>query len=467
MRIESLNSNLNIELMLDSGLLKEGNIINGKVIDILDDEVLLYIEGLGLIKGKAEIPIEYLKGSEVKFFVKLNTSVGIKLIPIDYIEQYDKIDNSNDTPKLCLQEDLPNKRQVVRKIIMDYNIKEDETTVKMIENLFKFNIPINKENIERSIRALDKLESIVNRSSEQNVILLNKDGLDPIKCDIMDFILVEGNEFKSEKSFEFIYDEIRTIVSNTKGIDDFIKPIAFLIKNNMNISVNNIKNLFRLLNNEELIPLKLEKEIYNNYDKINLKDKLDDNNTNKRLDITFTKEDIIAFKDYSDNFKKELQIIKSFNTSGKQSTSKETEKLIHESMNSIDFLKEINQEINLFYIPINVMGEERNGSISFMKKSKSGKHSYDRFNIFINLNMEHLNNVKILCYIYDDLIDVNFNLDKKFLSFVKEYESVLYDMVKRKSYRINSLTYTTTEGISILDTFIDNHNPHYYLDIRV
>lgn len=472
MRIDGFNPKELLNLKLDANFLKEGSIISGEIIEILEDGILLNIEALGLIKGQTEIPVDNLKGRKLSFFVKSNEENSIKLVPL--LEEKPKDHNISLKDKeyviVSNTEDMLTKKQIISNILAEYSVAEDETTVEMIETLFKYNIPVNKENIGKSIKVLDKIDYICNKTPIEKIILLNNE-IDPIKSDIIDFVLVDKMEYPDKISLDFIYDEIKPMISEEKPNSEFIKAAIFLLKNNMTVSVNNLKNLFRLMDNEEMIPEKLIKLLNNHEDKVETDNRVETNKVNvgskSKVNITFTEKDIASLRKYNDDIKKKLELVKDFSAIEKRDINKNPEKTIKELKDRIDFLNEMNKELNFMYIPITIKGREREGSISFLKKKKGTKGKLERLNIFINLDMVYLGHVKIICETFDEFINIKFNLDEQYLSFVRFYETKLYELVEDNGYKLNALTYITDRKTSLLDTLMDNCEPYYYLDVQV
>ncbi|WP_077367420.1 hypothetical protein [Anaerosalibacter sp. Marseille-P3206] len=466
MRIDDFTLKEILTLELDGSPLKEGSIIDGEIIEIFEDSILLDIENLGLIEGKIEIPIDNLEGKNLKFLVKSNDENSIKLVPL--IEEQPKTQIVNQEEKdfilVNAEEDTSAKTHIIKNILKEHNIVENKTTVEMIETLFKYNIPINKENLEKSIRVLDKIDYICSKTSEEKVILLNNES-DPVKSQIMDFVLVDNSEYPEKKNLDFIYDEIKPMISDGEVDSKLIKTVIFLLKNNIKISVNNLKNIFRLMDNEEIISKELIDKLNDHSDKSNTNEKKVDSNS--KVNITFTEKDIVSLREYNDDVKKKLELIKDFSTNEKTDGSKDIKETIKELGNRIDFLNDMNKELNFMYIPLTIKDGETDGSISFLKKKRHSKGKSEKLNVFINLNMKYLGNVKIMCEAFDDLVNINFNLDEKHISFIKSYEKKLYNLIEEKGYKLNALNYITDNKTSLLDTLIDNHKPYYYLDVRV
>lgn len=472
MRIDGFNPKEYLILNLEENSLKEGSIISGEIIDILEDGILLNIENLGLIKGEAEIPVTNLKGKNIKFYIKSNIQNTIELVPILDEKPKEYTINQKDIDYVIVNtsNNMSTKSHIISNILGEYNIVEDEISVKMLETLFKYNVPVNKDNIEKSIKVLDKIDYIYNKTPSEKIIILN-DEVDPIKSDIKDFILVENMEYPKKNSLDFVYDEIKSMVSDERPKSEFIKAIIFLLKNNMTISINNLKNLFKLINNDEMVPEKIIKELTDIENKTDVDKETELNkmnfNSNSKLNITFTEKDVNTLREYNEDVKGKLDLLKDSFKGEKIEFSKNTEKALKELGDTIDFLNDMNKEMNFMYIPITIKGEEREGSISFLRKKNKSQKQSERFSIFINLNMIYLGNVKIICEAFDNLVNININLNEAHLPFIQSYESKLYEMVQDKGYKLNALNYITDKETSLLDVFIDNHKPYYYLDVRV
>ena len=133
----------------------------------------------------------------------------------------------------------------------------------------------------------------------------------------------------------------------------------------------------------------------------------------------------------------------------------------------IDFLNEINKKMTFVYIPIEIKNFKEESSITMLKKKKESFTGKDKVNLFINLNMKYLGNVRVYCEVFDDLINLNFSLDNDNVHLFKSNEEYLTYKLNEKGYRLNSINYVLDEKFNLIDTLIENHEPHYFLDVKV
>lgn len=101
------------------------------------------------------------------------------------------------------------------------------------------------------------------------------------------------------------------------------------------------------------------------------------------------------------------------------------------------------------------------------KKANKNINKGDKLNVFINLDMDYLNKVKIYCEAFDNLLNISFNIEKKDIYLFKQNEEILYNLIRESGYKLNAVNYIEDRDINLLDTLSDNQNPYYYLDVRV
>lgn len=469
MRIDNFYSLKNFIFELNNSILKEGSIVNGEIIDILDEYVILDIEDIGLIRAENRLDVSDLKGENISFIVKSTKNGKIELVPSLDESAQKVVSNKNHFYK---NDNI--KEEVINRILKEYGMLEDDTTRELVETLFEYNVPINREIINREIKIIDKLENIFNKNLNEKIILFN-DSLDPLKEDVKNFIIVGKDEYPEKNNLNFIYDEIRNLMPNDKVSSEFIKIITFLVKNQIDVSVNNLKNLNDIMENKELIPEKLlnivniieVKDGENVYEKHDMQKVFH----NGKININFSKEDAVAIKDYYNDLGNEINEIKNIleNNIIKESSNidKNIEKNIKELEYKIDFLNEINKKMTFVYIPIEIKNFKEESSITMLKKKKESFTGKDKVNLFINLNMKYLGNVRVYCEVFDDLINLNFSLDNDNVHLFKSNEEYLTYKLNEKGYRLNSINYVLDEKFNLIDTLIENHEPHYFLDVKV
>ena len=102
------------KLYLDKGPFIEGNSIKGKVLDIMENIVLVEVEDLGIIKAFTKENLNHQEGKTLTFIVKYSSSDKIELKPILNHMEYRKDLEFTSQPRDCLID-----------ILKGFNIKDD------------------------------------------------------------------------------------------------------------------------------------------------------------------------------------------------------------------------------------------------------------------------------------------------------------------------------------------------------
>lgn len=482
LRIENLLLN-NINLNNSDNILKEGSVFKGEILEIFEEFVLIDIIGHGVIKATADGDIDLIVGNELNFLVKFNDDGKVKIKPLDKEELgtnklVDKVDSS------------------ISKILSKFNIPEDKLSVDLVENLMKYNAPISEKNILEGIKILEKLIELTSLKSDDKVImfenktpdenrtvsktevmykketgapkdLLNKNMTEdikvPEKINIKNLLIVDRNSYPEKEDLSnlvksFLDSEIK--MENK----EFNKIFSFFIKNNIEPSLNNIKNLSELVRqpiefSKDFIKLNtLLKELVNNDgDKINF-NKLKDSSFNVELNkenIDKTKENIKLLQEIVD--KTDIKAVLGSNY----------KKEINDLENKIDFLKEMDQDLSFLFLPINYGKKELDGIFTLLKDNKNKKSMDDKINIFINLDTNNLGNIKISCLAKQETLSIKINIQKSDLKLFELAEQALIDRIESTGYTTSKIEFIVDEDFNMMDTITTNSNPNYFLDIKV
>lgn len=443
----------NLHIDVNNFKIKEGDIIAGEVLDISEETIFLDLENIGKIKGKNDLGIDYPKLNKMNFLVKSISSNKLELVPILDIKKQ----------KIGLEK-FENKK-ITDKIFKEYNIIQDKTSEEFIKNLLEYNVPINKENIIQGLKSIDKIEEILAKTSEEKIILFN-DTDNPMREEIRNFLIVHKEEYSKKENLNYIYDHIKEMIPEDKISSWCTRSIAFLLKNNMKISINNLENIFLILEGKEIIS---KNDIYHLLDflyKGEEKERYGLNFKNRDL-LTFTEKDIEYIKNYYDELNTKIDQINNKIKIGISKADKNTKYIFEKLSNSLDFLNNINRDIIFAYIPVTTKDQENNGTISILKKRRKNFKKDDKINIFINLDMSHLKRVKIYCEFEAEFINIGFNISKENVPIFKENEKMLENIIEKNGYKLNNIYYIEDKEINFLDTLVDNKYPYYYLDVRV
>lgn len=443
----------NFLIDINNSKIEEGDILTGEILDISEETILLDLENIGEIKGKNEFGIDYPKLRKVNFLVKSISNEKLELIPIS--------DTKN--PRLSLEK-FENKK-ITDKIFTEYNISQDEISEEFVESLLEYNVPINKENIIKGLKTIDKIEEILGKANEEKIILFNNTN-NPIKEEIRNFVIVYKEEYNEKEDLNYIYDHIKDMFPEEKISSWCIKSIAFILKRDMKISINNLEKFFLILEGNEIISKDdvvhllsfLDKE--DGYEKYSLSSK-------DRSLLTFTGKDSQYIKNYYNELNKKIEEINNKIKNGIPKLDKNTKEIFEKLSDSLDFLNNINKEMAFIYVPIAIKNQENKGAISILKKRKESFNKDDKISIFINLDMSHLNRVKIYCEFEAEVVNISFNLTKENVSLFKKNEPMLENIIEENGYKLNNINYIEDKEMNFLDTLVDNKSPYYYLDVRV
>ena len=234
----------------------------------------------------------------------------------------------------------------------------------------------------------------------------------------------------------------------------------------MKISINNLEKFFLILEGKEIISKDdvehllgfLDKE--DGYEKYSLSFK-------DRSLLTFTGKDSQYIKNYYDELNEKIDEINNKIKNGISKVDKNTKETFEKLSDSLDFLNNKNKDMAFIYVPITIKNQENKGAISILKKRKENFNKGDKISIFINLDMSHLNRVKIYCEFKAELVSISFDLTKENVSLFKKNETMLENIIEENGYKLNNINYIEDKEINFLDTLVYNKNPYYYLDVRV
>lgn len=492
MEVNNINILYMDNLPIDSKLnfLKEGTILEGEILEIEEQEALIYIEGFGKIKANIQIELNEFMGKEISFLVKSKTQNEIHLKPI-----LNLVEKANDLKT------IQTKDAYLIEILNEYRIEEDTVSVEYLNNLMKYNVPVNEKNIISGLKILNKLEQLMNTNEDTHTIINLEEGSEIQKADIRNLLVFpknredenkgnlnqlvknelgeskeimenidtdktnialkfEENE-KQNKSFFFIEDLKTKINTNIeREIDsNIIKTIALFVKYDIKASINNIRYFLELNQNSDIFLKDLEllqKDL--KYEKFTILDKkamINSGNFKNIIEENYIKYKIILEKtmEYIDE-----------NSSVINKTAKEK---INELQNKLDFLEEINHELSFIYIPL-LLNDNYENAITLLKDRKKENNPKSKINIFINLNTNNLGNVKISCEVIADNINIQFSgLKKEDVDLFKNREKELEIAILNTGYILGNIEYIIKQENNILDFLIVNKNPVYYLDVEV
>lgn len=477
MRIENLLLN-NFILNNKEDILSEGYTFKGKVLELIDDLIFIEIDGKRTIQAKLETDMKMNIDDEVSFLVKSVDDNEIVLKPII---------------KEKLQLSIPKENNPISNLLKNMNIKENKISMKLVENLMRYNAPITEENITDGIKTLEKLFQLSNLTNEDKVILINnsspmkkdlilekientqektpikidsnpnrelitekniiEDNTSPDKVDIKSLLVISKAD---DKEHENIAPLIEEFVVNGDNVDfeEDIKIISFFLKHNIKPSLNNIKNLRELNENpiEFVKDLKLiDKRINKDSPKSINGIQLENNETKYIISDKDTK--ILELQKNISNFEntKDLKLAED----------------VKNFTNKIDFLKDMNKNLSFVFFPIKHMEKELDGVLTLIKEDRKKKNYNGKTNIYINVETYNLGNIKVSCQLSSNVLQIKMNIRNEDLELFKSTEKQLIEKISLIGYSLDRIDFILDNSIRIIDTIVSNPNPIYILDLKV
>lgn len=428
--------------------LKEGDLIEGKILEIVDDLAIVDIKKFGTVKAHVQGNFSQYEDKFVTFIVKASLADKIVLTPV--VEE-----NTGDFLELTTNKNEEYLTDILRK----YQLEQDEVAIEFLDNLIKYNVSINRENLEKGLWILNKLEQLMNTFEEDVVLLI--DSYDELKSigdeDIRNFLIQSKDEHNGQFDVsKYIKEEFYEILERNTIDSNLIKTISIFIKYDIKPSMNNIKyflelveNTYSFLENFRVLETVIEKKFLN-YNK-------DDIIKNDNLNIL--DQNIIRHKT---NMQKTIQLLKDGDINENMFDN------IEEIQNKLEFLQELYEHLNIICFPFKISKFWDEGFITMVKNKRKKDNPEGIINVFINLKTNNLGNIDIYLRVIENKIDISFNdIDKDDIVFFKDRENLLKEMVNGTGYKVNSIKYIEDKENNILDYLIVNQNPIYFLDVQV
>ncbi len=478
-------------------LFKEGSILNGKILSLIDEIAIIEVKGHGSVQARIETDLKMNLKDEISFLVKSAKGDVINLKPL----------LENDKIQTNLKEN-----NSISKLLQSINIKETKLSIGLVESLMKYNIPITEQKINEGIKILEKLSQLINVNEDEKVVLIspnmrNTDIINnntqneanktnetnqtteksimelsegevsiPVEKEDIRFMLVSNKDnYSNMKEIssivkEYLGDEINNNIKmntmdegnvidkiNVSKEEGFLKLTSFLIKNNIKPSLNNIKNLKDLNNN----PIEFAK----NLKEINSLIKKSEKNQLDKVFVDTEKETVTT--NYLQRIDKELGEIEKLIRNTNDNSNLQQKNELKNLENKIDFLKDLNKDLSFVFLPIHHRKEDLEGVLAFLKDKRNKKGSSEKTNVFINLNTNNLGKIRISCQLTGDLINAKISINKEDLELFKSAEKILVEKISSFGYILNKIEFITDDFIQIVDLLVSNPNPTYILDLKV
>lgn len=388
-------------------IIKKGDILTGKILDIRGKMVFLHITGLGTLKALSNTEVKPYLGKEIRFVVESFNNKILKIKPDIKNEVFDQGASFK-------------KEEYADNVFSQFNIEKTPLNEEFVKSLIEYNVKLNEENL---IQGIGLIKSIKN-------------------------ILSKDNEYNSTVKY-FLED---------KGIELLPKVVAFFIKHNIKPTFNNIVYFIEL--NTDLELFSKDYEI--------LKDFINKEFTNyfKNIIISSEASQSIIEKSKAIYFYHIKQILK-FAKDEKHKSGKEIYSTIRRFEEKLELIKELNNNLTFIFLPIDLR-KDINSIIALVKKKRHKYDYQDAINVFINLKTKNLGKVEISINVINTDMNIVFsNLNEEDRKYFITKEEDLKSVLKYMGYNVTSVKYVDKKALNILDTLAVNPNPLYCLDIRV
>ncbi|QQY80750.1 hypothetical protein EDD65_105114 [Keratinibaculum paraultunense] len=439
--------------------LKEGDLIKGKILEIIEDLAIIDIKNFGVVKA-------YVEGNFTQYEDKLITFTVKSLLPNKIILTPVLEKNTNDSLKLTNLDLAIKKEEYLMNILAEYKLEQDEVAIEFLDSLVKYNVSINRENLEKGLWILDKLEQLIKMFDEDMVLLVNS--YDELKFigdeDIRNILIQPKDEHNGQFDIsEYVKEKFCQLLERNTIDSNLIKTISIFIKYDIKPSMNNIEYFLELVENTYLFS-----ENFMNLENI-IEKKFTSNdkyNIIKNDNLNMLDQNIIRHKT---NIQKIIQLFKDGNINFKDGKIDDNIfDSIEEIQNKFEFLQQLYEHLNIICFPFKISKFWDEGFITLVKNKKKKDNPKEAINVFIDLKTNNFGNINIYLRVIENKIDVLFkNINKDDIIFFKDKENLLNEMVNSTGYKINSIKYTEEKENNMLDYLIVNPNPIYFLDVQV
>lgn len=501
--------------------LKKGDMIRGKIVEVNGDVAKIELGNGEIAYGKLEVPLKLLKDKVLNFVIKEMKENILFLSPkyedIDFNKEFilknkdlimDRILNlskmTKDETNLNIIKNMIKFRMPldnhniqsitkhVDKLISMLNLQEDEIVQilsnieePMDEDINKFiklknetnqtmDNPINKKTDQMKNITYNKNlnDNNVNRSDfiefkSENIVtdVELKDDYLKLEDVIKQFSEEEGGGFKNIT--KQVKQGIKSIFSDKNTIEDIIQKVVFLNKSNINLTMNNLKRLTRLVNNGETLNKDLEQVINLSLQENIIDEKTKDDILNKtrNVELKFDENDSQRIKE----FNKELSDITNkilSSISSKEEVSKELTLKTKELSEDINFLNKVNDKSTLMLIPFSLNNKQLENNLYILSKRKVVKKS-DNIKVYMCLNTKNFTNIKVLCDFTYGSLSVNFKVKEEYIKLFDENKNDLKNILKTKGYENIYIYVSQEKEEKVLDLLSYEDDINYMLNVKV
>ncbi len=446
MRIDNsfLNLSLSENMVSDIFSLKEGQIFQARINQIIDDVIFLDLGNGKLLKAKTMISTILKDSSSVfNFIVKETNRDKIIIKPLS--------ENEIDT---SIREE---KETEIVEILKKSNLEPDKEKIELIKELIENKIPVTKKIVQEMYQSkliFQKIDSEI----QNKLLFIHESDLNKNIFEFAKSFLEKVDEYFLEESElqlfadEKLYDlsDIKTV--NIRNVD--FQKLIFLFKNNFKFSLGNITQL----NNIILKECSMAKQVQ---DLVNLLQQKSET-LDLAQDLISTLEKIKSItieKKFQPNeiikdLEIKLEIIKETIKNVPKANIKEILKNIRVLQKGFEFMHQMNKSEIYLQIPIFIKQQFRDLDLFILKDNKDKqKINFKDCKILLSLDTYNLKKVRVLAEIKVKTIYCNFYIEtKKIQSIIQKYENYLRNSLSSLDFELIHINYIVTNiNNNILD----------------
>lgn len=444
--------NLKLSLMSDVQSKTVGNIETNSISNQLES----LLSSLGLPKNEMninivsalkafQIPITKENIQELKEFIVSKNMLGEKLESL--------APNNNDkSGTVIIDKERPVKEVLIDLIKQEGNQKQvDNQSVKIVQTSLDTNANSNEisklvskipnemlaekpnDKIPISIKTVNENEFVKSNSTRIDNNLLETIRNAP---DILRNHKAEVSQSINKSELAIVTDEEIKGENALKEIANLLKSVdenSFLFNKELQLP-NNIKNLYgfdKIVNMKDSLMVQLGRLISN------ISETKDTTTLNKLINElkNIKADDVESLKSQIEKIEKELN--------DKGSLSNSIKEAIENIKESVDYLKEINNQIFYMQVPLKINDQIVDMELGFKHKSKTKDGS---FKIFISLETHNLGLVQSLIKIKDNNIELSLKVDDDQVEYFEDNLHILEKELTASDYRVISISLLERES---------------------
>lgn len=226
--------------------------------------------------------------------------------------------------------------------------------------------------------------------------------------------------------------------------------VSFFKKNNISLTLGNIKTMIHYLNEP--------KDLFQDFQKMD--------QVIRKYPELFENE-MIAEKEITH----ETQLSIPLNRFNSLEVLSKLQKLYSEEetwMEKIRFIQDMNKDMNFMFFPIHQDPFLKGGFVHYLKERQQRKVDYHKdLNIMINVETHHVGNVAVFCKTRQKKMDIKLSIQEEDLELFQSDVEKLKRVIEELGFEVNSLNFIFDKKYNLLDFQFSSGASNCFLDVRV